>query len=45
MFDKVDEFIRDYNRTKYLVLFDLEIYDDIHDRIIYLVGLKSAFSQ
>ena len=45
MFDKVDEFIRDYKRTKYLVLFDLEIYDGIHDRIIYLVGLKSAFSR
>ena len=33
MFDKVDGFIRDYDGTKYLVLFGLEKYNAIHDSI------------
>ena len=43
IFDK-DGFIRDYDGTEYLVLFDFEIYDDIHDRIIYLIGLKGSIT-
>ena len=40
VFDKVNGFIEDYDRTKYLVLFDLEKYDIIFDKIRYLIGLK-----
>ena len=42
MFDKVNEFTRDYYRTKYLVLFDLEKNNAIYDRFRYLVELKSG---
>ena len=41
MFEKVNGFIRDYDGTKYLVLFDSEKYDAIYDRIRYLTDLKS----
>ena len=41
MFDKVDGFIRDYDLSKYLVLFTLEKHNAIFDRIRYLLGLKS----
>ena len=41
IFDKVNGFVRDYDGIKYLVLFGLEKYDAIFDRIIYLIGLKS----
>ena len=34
MFEKVDGLIRDYDGTKYLVLFGLEKYDAIYERII-----------
>ena len=44
MFDKVNEFIRDYDGTKYLVLFGLEKYNAIQDRIIYLIRLKSGIT-
>ena len=40
-FDKVNGFIRVYDRTRYLELFGLEKYNDIYDRIGYLLGLKS----
>ena len=40
-FDNVDEFIRDNDGTKYLVLFGLEKCNAIYDRIRYLIGLKS----
>ena len=36
-------FIRDYDGTKYLVLFRLEKYDAIYDRIRYLIGLHIFF--
>ena len=36
-------FIRDYDGTKYLVLFDLKKYNAIYDKIRYLIGLKSGF--
>ena len=42
MFDKVNEFIRNYEGTKYLVLFGLEKYNVIYDGIRYLLGLKSG---
>ena len=43
MFGRVDEFIRDYDRTKYSVLFCPKKYA-IFDRITYLIGLKSDIS-
>ena len=39
-FDKINGFIRVYDRTKYLVLFGLEKYDAIYNRIRYPIGLK-----
>ena len=44
MFDKTDVFIRDYSGNKYFVVFGLEKYDVIYDRIIYLIGLKSSIT-
>ena len=44
MFDKVDAFVRDYNGTKYLVLFGPEKYYAIFNRIRYLVGLKNSIA-
>ena len=44
MFDKVNGFIRVYDKTKYLILFGLEKYDAIYDRIIYLISLKSGIT-
>ena len=44
MFEKVDGLIRDYDGTKYLVLFGLEKYDAIYDRIIYFLRLKSGIT-
>ena len=41
MFDKVDGFIRDYDGTKYLVLFGREKYNAIYDRIRSLIGSKA----
>ena len=41
MFDKVDGFIGDYDGTRYLILFGLDKYNVIYDRIIYVIGLKS----
>ena len=42
IFDKVDGFIRNYDGTKYLVLFDHERCNAIYDRIWYIVGLESG---
>ena len=39
-FDELDWFIRIYDGTRYLTLFDSEKYDAIYDRIRYLVSLK-----
>ena len=41
-FDKIDEFIRIYDGTRYIVLFDPEIYDAIYKKIRYLKSLKSC---
>ena len=42
MFDKVYDFDRDFDGTKYLVLFALEKYNVIYNRIRYFLGLKSG---
>ena len=44
MFAKVDGLIRDYDGTKYLILFGLEKYDRNYDRIIYFLRLKSGIT-
>ena len=36
--DKIDGFIRIYNGTRYLILFGSETYDDIYNRIRYLIN-------
>ena len=41
-FDKIEGFIRVYDRTRYLVLFGSEKYDFIYNRITYLIGVKSG---
>ena len=41
-FDKIDGFIRVYNRTRYVVLFAPEKYDAIFNRIRYLINQKSG---
>ena len=38
-FDKVSEFIRVYNGTRYFVIFGLEKYHFIYNRVRYLVGV------
>ena len=44
LFNKVDGFIGDYDRTKYLILFDPEKYAATYDRIRYHLGLKSGIT-
>ena len=43
-FDKINGFIRIYDGTRYLTLFDSEKYDSIYDRIRYLIILKVGVS-
>ena len=43
-FDKIDEFIRVYDGTSYLVLFDPEKYDAVYNRIQYLISQKSGIA-
>ena len=43
-FDKIDGFIRIYDRNRYLPLFGSEKYGTIYDRTIYLVSLKSGIT-
>ena len=40
-FDKIHGFIRVYDRTRYLGLFDTEKYDSIYDKIIFSISHKS----
>ena len=40
-FDKVDGYIRDYDGTRYLVLFRAEKYASFYSKIRYLIGIKS----
>ena len=42
--DKIDGFIRDYDGTRYLVLFGSEKYDSIYNRIRYLGSVKSGIT-
>ena len=44
-FDKIDRFIRVYNRIRYLVLFSDEKFDFIYNRIRYLRSVKSGITQ
>ena len=44
MFDKVNGFIRDFGGFEHLILFSLEIYDVIYDRMRYLIIFKSGIS-
>ena len=41
---KLDEFIRVYEGTRYLLLFDPEKYDAIYNRIRYLISQKSGIT-
>ena len=41
-FDKIDGFIRIYDRTRYLTLFGSEKHNAIYDKIRYLISLKSG---
>ena len=43
-FDKIDGFIRIYDKTRYLTLFGYEKYDSIYNRIRYLISLKSSIT-
>ena len=43
-FNTVDGFIRVYDWTKYLVLFNSEKYDPIYNRIRYLISQKSGIT-
>ena len=43
-FDKRNGFIRIYDGTRYLLLFGSEKYDDIFNRIKYLISLKSSIT-
>lgn len=40
IYSTVDEFIKEYDGTKYLVLLGSEKYDSTYDRIRYLLGKK-----
>ena len=39
-FDKIDGFIKSYDRTRYLILFGPERYDTIYDWIKYIINGK-----
>ena len=41
-FDKIDEFTRVYDGTRYLVLFGSEKYDAIYNRVTYLIIYKAV---
>ena len=43
-FDKVDGFIRVYDGTIYLVLFDPEKYGVIYNRVRYPIALKNSIT-
>ena len=43
-FDKIDRFIRVYDRTRYLVLLRREKYDYSYDRIRYFKSVKSGIT-
>ena len=43
-FYKIDGFIRVYDGTRYLVLFESEKYDFIYNKIRYLISVKSGIT-
>ena len=43
-FDKIDGFIRVYDRTRYLILFGSQKYDYIYNRIRYLLFEKGVIT-
>ena len=43
-FDKIDGFIKVYDRIRYLVIFDYQLYDEIHNRIRYPILEKSGIT-
>ena len=43
-FEKIDQFIRIYDRIRYLTLFGSEKYDAIYNRIRYLASLKGGIT-
>ena len=43
-FNKIDGFIRVYDKTRYLILFGSEKYDSIYNRIRYLISVKSGIT-
>ena len=43
-FDKIDGFIKIYDRARYLALFGPGIYGTIYDRIRYLISEKSVIT-
>ena len=43
-FEKIDQFIRIYDRIRYSTLFGSEKYDAIYNRIRYLTSLKSGIT-
>ena len=43
-FNKIDGFVRVYDGTRYLVLFGVEKYDFIYNKIRYLIGEKISIS-
>ena len=43
-FDKIDGFIRVYDRTRYLILFGSQKYDYIYNRIRYLLCEKGVIT-
>ena len=46
MFHKIDGFIRVYDESRYIVLFALEEYDAIYNRIRYLIlSVKKVVSK
>ena len=44
MFDKIDGFIRVFDGTRYLVLFESKNYCFIYSRIRYLIGVKNGIT-
>ena len=43
-FNKIEWFIRVYDESRYLVLFDPEKFDATYNRSRYLIGLKSGMT-
>ena len=43
-FDKTDRFIRIYDGPRYLVLFIIEKYDSIFNKVRYLISVKSGMT-